>query len=71
MNRNNTNNFDRNFTWMSRFVGGFIAFVFIIIICGWITMGVVGYKTYKNVDQNGIKGVVERLWNGTNVVERN
>ena len=55
---------EQTVNFVQRLVIGFIITVFILIITGFIFAGVVGYKTYKAVDKDGVKGVVERVWNG-------
>ena len=56
--------FDRRFNRMNRLVWGFIGFVFVFILSIWIGYGVVAYKTFNYVEQNGLKSVIERVWEG-------
>lgn len=61
-------NFDRNFRVMNRVVWGFIAFVFFLMICYFIGVGVLAYKAVTMAGDadwsGGVKPVVERVWCG-------
>lgn len=43
---------------------GFIGLVFAFIIAVYVGYGVVAYKTFNYVSDNGLKAVVERVWEG-------
>jgi len=49
---------------LRKFVIGFIAFVFVLIICWFGLIGYVGYKAATSVQDKGISGVVQDLWCG-------
>jgi hypothetical protein len=65
---NRMTNFNKRFDRMTRFVNFFIGFVFLLIICYFVVIGVIAYKgidTAMSEDwSNGIKPVVEKLWCG-------
>ncbi len=50
--------------WLFKVVPIFIAFVFVIIIGWWILVGVVSVKIFNEIDQNGLKSTIERIWEG-------
>lgn len=50
---------------MRKLVIGFIAFVFVCILLYWLLVGVLLVKVADKVDKQGLKGVVERVWNGS------
>jgi len=56
--------FDRRFDFMSKFVFGFIAVVFVLVIVWYLFVGVVAVKTFSYVDEHGMKNAVERVWEG-------
>lgn len=63
--------FDNDFARMRRnhdrfqiFVIGFIAVIFVAIICWFIFLGVVLYKTSGTVEKVGVSGAVEKIWCG-------
>lgn len=47
-----------------KIVPWFIGIVFVVIIAGWIAMGVIAYKSVDAIDKHGLKGVAERVWCG-------
>jgi hypothetical protein len=49
---------------MSKFVFGFIAVVFVLVIVWYLFVGVVAVKTFSYVDEYGMKNAVERVWEG-------
>jgi hypothetical protein len=49
---------------MFRVVTALIVLAFLVIIGFWIVMGTVAYKTVEQVDEKGVKGVVEQIWCG-------
>lgn len=64
-------NFDRRFEkarrrhdMMFRVVMTLFVIAFITIVCFWIFVGTVAVNTVTQVDQHGIKGVVEQIWCG-------
>lgn len=63
-----THDFDKSFRRQQRFVKFFIGAVFVLILCFWIGLAFVAYKTTDaaiNQDwSGGIKPVIERLWCG-------
>jgi len=44
----------------------FIAFVFVVIICWWIFVGVVAVKSFGYIQKNGLKSVINQVWQGSN-----
>lgn len=49
------------------FAGGvvlFIAFIFLVILLGWLLIGCFCFKAVKAVNEDGAKAVVERVWEG-------
>lgn len=60
--------FDKRFNRMQRFVSFFIGFVFLLIVCYFIVIGVIAYKAAGAVQDEdwsgGIKPVIEKLWCG-------
>ena len=48
-----------------KIAGTFIATVFILIIVGWLLIGVVFVKGCQWIQKDGLKGVSEQVWNGT------
>lgn len=54
----------RTFDIVFRLVTVVIVLAFLAIIGFWIIMGTVAYKTVEQVDEKGIKGVVEQVWCG-------
>lgn len=57
-------NFDRDFNRMRKFVICFIASVLILIVLSLIGMGVFAIFAAKEINDKGLKGVAERVWNG-------
>lgn len=53
-----------NMDFLFRIVPWFIGFCFILVISGWIVLGIVAYKSINTVQEVGVKGVVEQLWCG-------
>ena len=43
----------------------FIGFVFVVIICWWVFLGVVFFKAGKEIDKRGVKSIVFQIWNGS------
>jgi hypothetical protein len=50
--------------WMFKVIPWFIGFVFVVIILFWIVAGILVYKGATAVGDQGVRGVVERLWCG-------
>jgi len=48
------------FKWVPRF----IVFVFIYIIAWWIFVGVVAVKSISVIQKDGLKNVINRIWEG-------
>ena len=40
------------------------AFACVLILCVWAFNIFIGVKIYKAVDENGLKSVIERVWDG-------
>lgn len=57
-------------SWLFKFAPIFIVVVFLIVIVSWIFYGVIGFKLYKEIDKNGAKSIVERVWNGTDTTKK-
>ena len=57
---------DRMFGWMFKIVPIFIGLVFLVIVLYWVFMAVVVGKVASEVNKNGAKALVERIWNGPN-----
>ncbi len=51
-----------------KLVSGFIAFVFAVIIAIWIAVAVLLNKGCHAIQDKGLKGITEQVWNGTNTV---
>lgn len=51
---------------MSKLIGVFMVLVFLMIIAWYFLLGTVGVKVYNAVEENGLKGVSERIWHGKN-----
>lgn len=60
----NNNDFDRDFRWMRRIVFTFIAIVFLAIIGYWIVVGVILTKAASEIEDKGLKTVIETIWCG-------
>jgi len=58
------NKFDRRFNFMNKFIFGLIAIVFVLIVIWYVLLGAVAVKTFSYVDEHGMKGAVERVWEG-------
>jgi ABC-type phosphate transport system permease subunit len=56
--------FDKSFDRMQSLIMVFFVIVFLLIIGIWVFYGVVGVKVYKAIDKDGLKSVVEEVWNG-------
>jgi hypothetical protein len=55
---------DRTFKIMFGVVVGFIAVVFIAVIAFWIFMAATVVKASDQVEQRGLKAVIEEIWCG-------
>jgi len=53
-------------TVIERVVAGIISMVTLIIVSGIIILIVVCFKGCNMVKENGIKGIAEEVWTGTN-----
>lgn len=51
-------------SWLFKVVPIFIAFVFIVVIGSWLAMGYVAIKATNEIDQRGLKSVLEEVWEG-------
>lgn len=58
------NKMRRNHAIFSKFVFGFIAFVFVLMICWFIFLGVIAFKASDKIGEVGISGTFEQLWCG-------
>ncbi len=47
-----------------RFVSVMIVLTFIATLLGWLFVGILVYDTATEIENQGIKGVVEQLWCG-------
>ena len=54
----------RRFDIMFRIVATIIALTFVGIVAFWIFAGTMVFKAVGEVDQKGLKGVVEQIWCG-------
>ena len=68
----NDNNFDRRFKQHQRGFGlifvasaGLIGLMFVFIIAFYVGYGVIAYKAFNYVEQNGLKAIIERVWEGS------
>ena len=61
---NRWSNVDVGGGWLFKVVPIFIGFVFLCIIAYWLFIGVIGVAVVKEVNKNGLKSIVERVWNG-------
>lgn len=58
--------FDKDFNFMRTMHKVIFTFIFAMVI-GIIAFNVwIGAKIYNEVDQNGLKSVIERVWEGPN-----
>lgn len=44
---------------------GIVVLVMLCVALYWGVIGFVGVKAFKYVEQHGVKGVVEKVWNGS------
>jgi hypothetical protein len=56
--------FDRSFNLTQKFIKFWFCFVFILVISGFILSAVIGYNTYETIKRDGLKGVVQDIWEG-------
>jgi preprotein translocase subunit Sec63 len=49
------------FKWVPRF----IVFVFICIIVGWILIGILTFKGFSLVKEEGLKNIINKVWEGS------
>lgn len=49
---------------MSKFINVFIGFVFVVLVCYWIMLGVFVFTGLNTVSEVGLKGLVEKVWCG-------
>ena len=73
MFQNRNSDFDRRFQQsqrrfdiMFRVVTTVIALGFVAIVAFWIFAGFVAVKAVGEVEQQGVKGIVEQIWCGNN-----
>lgn len=66
-----TSEFDRRFEQHNRlfkffFIGvaGFISLMTALIVAFYVGYGLIAYKTFSYIEENGLKAVVERVWEG-------
>ena len=57
-------NFDADFNRMRKLVMGFIMTVLVVMVLGFISIVVIGIFSAKEINEKGLKGVIERVWNG-------
>lgn len=57
-------NFDKDFNRMRTFIKVFSGIVFVLMISIWIFGAVLTYKVVDQVNEQGLKGVVEQVWCG-------
>lgn len=50
--------------WIFKAVPYFIGFVFVAIFTVWIISGVLIFKGVDVIQKDGVKTVIERIWNG-------
>lgn len=62
--------FHNSGNWIFKLVPIFIVIVFLIVFASWIIYGIVGVRLYKEIDKNGAKSVVERIWNGQDTTKK-
>jgi len=51
-------------SWMFKAVPAFIVFVFIVVIAWWVLVGTLATKAIGGIRENGLKSVVEQVWEG-------
>ena len=56
--------FDTKGSWLFKFVPIVIAIVFVVMVAYWVVFGVFVTKVVTEVDQKGLKSIVERIWEG-------
>jgi hypothetical protein len=50
--------------WLFKVVPWFIGFVFVLILLYWIVVGVILVKSADAINEQGLRGVIERIWCG-------
>jgi len=50
--------------WMFKVVPVFIIFVFIVVISWLVLVGTVATKAVGEVRENGLKSIIEQVWEG-------
>jgi hypothetical protein len=56
--------FDKKFNFLWKFVWVIIFVAFIGSLAWYVFLGFVGVKTIEQVEQRGLKNVIERVWEG-------
>ena len=51
-------------SWLFKVVPIFIGFVFVCMVLGFVAFGIAIFQGSKEVSKVGLKGVVERIWEG-------
>ena len=59
-------NFDRRFNFLWNLVLTFIGLVFIGVVLWYVVIGTVAVKLVDMVQDDGLKSVIERVWEGSN-----
>lgn len=55
---------ERRFNWFFGAVSVFIAFVFMLVIGLWIAYAVAAVKLAHEIDEHGLKSIIEQVWEG-------
>ena len=62
-------NFDRRFNFMWKLFWVFFGFVFVGIIVWYLFIGTVAVKLVDKVQDNGLKSIVEQVWEGPHAAD--
>lgn len=60
------NDFEKSFNRTRNAIIAFIVVVLVCIIASWVIMGVVLVKSTDQIEQHGLKSIVESVWCGKN-----
>jgi hypothetical protein len=58
--------FDRRFNFMWRLCICFIFLTFCLVVTGWVITIYTGIKVAGSIEKDGLKTVIERVWEGPN-----
>lgn len=61
---NKRNELEREHNLMKKFILWFIGIVFVLMVLYYFIFGFILVKSYNYIDKHGLKGVIERIWEG-------